>query len=141
MNKLSVVLDTNVLVAGLRSNRGASFQLLHMTVQGRFEIVLSAALVLEYEAVLLAQRAYLGLSSRDIKDFLDYLCVIGRHQKIYYLWRPQLRDPKDEMVLELAVAGNVNALITHNVRDFSAMSGRFTPRLLTPAQFLEETKS
>jgi putative PIN family toxin of toxin-antitoxin system len=131
-----VVLDTNVLVAGLRSRQGASFQLLSQVGRGRFEICVSVALVLEYEEVLVRERPALGLSSRDIDGLLDYLCSVARRQEIHFLWRPLLRDAGDDMVLELAVAGGCDAIITFNRRDFEGAE-LFGVRILTPPEFLQ----
>ncbi len=119
MKTKQVVLDTNVLVAGLRSRRGASFKLLSILgKRSDIQIHLSVPLVLEYEATLLAQRAALGLSVEDIDSVLDYLCSIASHQEIYYLWRPFLRDPKDDMVLEVAVAAGCETIVSYNKQDF-----------------------
>jgi len=93
-----------VLVAALRSSRGASFRLVSEIDSGRFEVCVSVPLVLEYEAALFRHTRSLGLSRRDVSDFLDYMCSVARRQPIFFLWRPQLRDPRDDMVLEAAVA-------------------------------------
>ena len=78
-----------------------------------------------------------SLSEDDVRNIIDYLCSVAVQQEIFYLWRPILRDPGDDLVLELAVAANCEAIITHNVRDFAGLS-RFGPRLLTPGEFLQE---
>jgi putative PIN family toxin of toxin-antitoxin system len=131
-----IVIDTNVLVAALRSNRGASFRLVSEIDSGRFEICVSVPLVLEYEAVLFRQARALGLSRRDVSDFLDYLCSVARRQPIFFLWRPRLRDPGDDMVLEAAVAASCRYIVTFNKRDFE--SGHPLPvRLATPQEFLQ----
>ncbi len=113
-----VVLDTNVLVAGLRSRRGASFRLLAEVGRGKFEIALSVPLVLEYEDALLRHASVTGLSRRDVDAVLDYFCSVAHLQTIFFLWRPLLPDPKDDLVLELAVAAGCRTVVTHNVRDF-----------------------
>lgn len=135
MNQSRIVLDTNVLVAGLRSRQGASFRLLSEVGQGRFELALSVPLVLEYEAVLLRHRKPTGLSVRDIGALLDYLCSVGVRQRVFYLWRPQLPDPGDDFVLKLAVAASCEVIVTHNLRDFAG-TRRFGVKAMTPAAFL-----
>src|SRR5438128_794608 len=137
---MKVVLDTNVLVAGLRSNRGASFQILQRVGTGQFAIALSVALVLEYEEMLKRQLHVLDLSARDVDDVIDYLCSDADLTEIFFLWRPCLRDADDDMVLELAVAGQCDAIVTFNVRDFEP-ADRFGMRVLTPPQFLKEIRS
>lgn len=132
-----MVLDTNVLIAGVRSRLGASFRLLSLLGEPEqsYGIVLSVPLVLEYEEVLHRHQRAAGLTRQDIRDLLDYLCSIGEHQEIFYLWRPTLRDPKDDMVLEVAVAAAADAIVTHNVRDFDA-AGTFEVAVLRPQDFL-----
>jgi predicted nucleic acid-binding protein len=130
-----IVLDTNILVAAIRSRRGASFRLLEQVGQGRFEVVLSVALVFEYEEVLDRHRVAAGLEKSDIRDLLDYLCVVGRHQEIFYLWRPFLPDPDDDHILELAVAAGCDGIVTFNVRDFAG-ADRFGLWIETPRVFL-----
>lgn len=110
-----IILDTNVLVSALLSSSGASFRLLKMIDDKRIEIVVSTPLVKEYEDVL--YREEFALSQIDIDNILDYICSISSHHKIYYLWRPVLKDIKDDMVLELAVKANA-IIITHNKKDF-----------------------
>lgn len=130
-----VVLDTNVLRAGLWSRDGASFRLLELVRSRRVEPALSVPLVLEYEMVLKRQAAELGLTPSDIDDVLDFLCEVGHHQRIHFLWRPSLRDPRDELVLELAVAAGCRQIVTFNGRDFAG-SERLGVEVVTPAQFL-----
>lgn len=127
-----IVLDTNVVVSAFRSRRGPAFRLLSLVGRDRFEISVSVPLVLEYEDVL--QRAT-SLSEHEVFEILRYLCSIARQQKIYYLWRPVLPDPKDDMVLELAVASRSQYLVTYNQRDFSEAL-RFGIQVLTPEAFL-----
>ena len=93
-----VVFDTNVLIAALRSRRGASFALLELVGTGVFDLVLSVPLVLEYEDAAL--RGGLALPAKDIAAVIDYLCAVAIHQPIYFLWRPFVPDPKDDMVAE-----------------------------------------
>jgi putative PIN family toxin of toxin-antitoxin system len=137
MGKLQVVLDTNVLVSALRSRRGASFRLLELLDEGKFGIDLSVPLVLEYEqeaADLVGKRS---LSRSDVEAILDYLCAVARRWKVFYLWRPFLRHPKDDMILELAVAASCDAIVTHNTKDFAGAE-QFGVRILRPSEFLRE---
>ncbi|MEY2341693.1 putative toxin-antitoxin system toxin component, PIN family [Acidithiobacillus sp. IBUN Pt1247-S3] len=136
-----VVLDTNVLVAASRSSRGASFALLQALRDERFIALLSVPLMLEYEAVLLRseQLAASGRSPAMTQAFLDALCLRGEAVHLHYLWRPQLRDPADEMVLETALNGRADALVTLNVRDFVA-AGRFRLKLTTPGAFYHQLR-
>jgi predicted nucleic acid-binding protein len=122
-------------VAGVRSRRGASFQILSRVGTGAFHIAVSVPIVLEYEDVLLRHRAAAGLTRKDVTDIVDYLCAVGVRQDIFFLWRPLLKDPGDDMVAELAIAAGCDAVVTHNVRDFTEMR-RFGVRVLTPAQLL-----
>ena len=139
MEPIQIVLDTNILSAALRSNLGASFQLISLIDKGQFEINLSVALVLEYESVLLRQRHLFGLTQTDIEIFLDYLCKVGHCHDIYFLWRPYLPDPKDEMVLEVAVRANCSQIITYNRQDFRNID-RFGVEALTAQEFLNSIR-
>lgn len=139
MDQLEVVIDTNVLVAGLRSRLGASFRLISLIGSGKFGINLSVPLVLEYEEVLTRQQQKLGLTRSDVDDFLDYLCAVANLHEVYFLWRPHLRDPKDEMVLELAVKARCEYVVTHNKRDFRDVE-KFGVKTVTAREFLETIK-
>ena len=130
-----LVLDTNVLVAGLRSRREASYRILELVEAREVTPVLSVQLVLEYEAVLKRQTRLLGLTPEDVDRLLDDLCVLGERRLVYFLWRPTLRDPRDELVLEIAVAAGCPEIVTHNVRDFAG-SERFGVEISTPRQWL-----
>jgi predicted nucleic acid-binding protein len=123
-----------VLVAAWRSRTGASFALLERLADDAFTIALSVPLVLEYEAVLL-RHLDAGRRKGDVVTLVDYLCSIAQLQTVFFLWRPLLRDPNDDMVAELAVAAGADAIVTHNVRDFAGMD-RFGIEILSPGQFL-----
>jgi putative PIN family toxin of toxin-antitoxin system len=129
------VLDTNVVVSALRSRRGASFAVLEHLARGDFEAAVSVPLVLEYEDVLLRGVVEKTFGANDIRDFLDAICGIAHQQAIFFLWRPLLPDPKDDMVAELAVAADCSSIVTHNVRDFVGLDS-FNVEVQTPAQFL-----
>ena len=131
-----IVIDTNVLVAALLSNRGASHRLLRLVGDHRWRINLSVPLVLEYEQTL--KRVCMGgrLSGNDIESVVQFLCANANLRPIFYLWRPLLPDPKDHFVLELAVESRADFLLTFNTRDFVGAE-RFGIRVISPREFLE----
>jgi putative PIN family toxin of toxin-antitoxin system len=133
---MKIVIDTNVLVAALRSRRGASFKLVSVLPSDDFSIAISVPLILEYEDVLnrLESTAF---TEQDIGNFIDFLCKIGHHQEIFFLWRPFLPDPFDDHVLEVALAAGCEAIVTYNKRDFKGVE-RFGLRVLDPREFLSE---
>ena len=138
MPRYQIVVDTNVLLSALRSNQGASFLLL--TLIGRsnlFDINLSVPLVLEYEDVAKRPGLVPNLSERDVDDVLDYLCSVAHRHTIFFLWRPFLKDPKDDMVLELAVEAQCDYIVTFNRKDFAG-SEKFGITVLTPQEFLRK---
>ncbi|MBF0297012.1 MAG: putative toxin-antitoxin system toxin component, PIN family [Magnetococcales bacterium] len=138
---MRVALDTNVLVAGLRSNQGASFRLLQQVPLRRFHPQISVPLFLEYEAVLKRPDIGIGLAPAEIDAILDIIAAFSNPVWLHYLWRPVLPDPADDMVLELAVASNAKAIVTFNIKDFSEVA-RFGVQVLTPRDFrlrLQET--
>jgi len=135
MKLLEIVIDTNVLVSGLRSKDGYAFQFLEMVGTDRFYINLSVPLILEYEDVLLRQQSDLAVSRSAIEAILDFHCRVAKRHKIYFLWRPFLRDPKDDMVLELAVRAQCTHIITYNKRDFAGVE-QFGLSVATPSEFL-----
>jgi len=139
---MRVVLDTSVVVAGLRSRLGASNRVLVAVAEGHCKPLVTTALFLEYEAVLLRpeQQLATGLSPSDIEGFLAALASAAEPVEVDFLWRPQLRDPADELVLEAAVNGRAEAIVTHNVTDFRADAQRFGVATLTPAEFLKELR-
>jgi putative PIN family toxin of toxin-antitoxin system len=132
-----IVIDTNVIVSALRSNKGASFRLLSLIDSGKFKFGLSVPIVIEYEAAAKRLITHGGLSSANIEAIIDYICAVGERYKIYFLWRPILKDPKDDMVLELAVASKADAIVTFNRSDFRG-SETFGIRIITPQQLLKE---
>ena len=133
------MLDTSVLVAAVRSRRGASFQVLSRVGTDAFDIAVSVPLVLEYESALLRHVDASPLTDGDVRALIDYLCEVGIGQEIFFLWRPFLRDPNDDLVLEVAVAAGCNAVVTHNVRDFQGAE-KLGVRVITPATFLRELR-
>jgi putative PIN family toxin of toxin-antitoxin system len=137
------VLDTNVVVAGLRSPTGASAALLDYALNGAFTLLLSVALALEYEAVCRDpnQRISSGLSETEVATIVTALCAVAQPVATRFLWRPQLHDPADEMVLEAAVNGVAEALVTFNRRDFGRAPARFGIALLSPQEALRKLAS
>lgn len=132
---MNVVIDTNVLVSALRSNKGASFALLSKVLQGEVSPYLSVPLYIEYQDVLLRKGKVPAFSNAEIHLFLRTFCSLCMHQEIFFLWRPCLKDPKDDMVLELAVASRSSIIVTHNVRGFKG-SELFGIKIFTPNEFL-----
>lgn len=132
-----IVIDTNVLISALRSRRGASFRLLSLVGTGRFDLAVSVPLVLEYEGVANRLSTELAVAASDVSDILDYLCAVAIHRSVFFLWRPTLPDPKDDMVLELAVDAGAPVIVTFNRRDFAG-TDRFGIRALTPREYLRE---
>lgn len=132
------VLDTNVLVAAGRSRNGASFALLSALRNRQFRLLASVPLFLEYESVLKRPEhlAMGGRSAAMVDGFLDGLTLMLEPVHLYYLWRPQLRDAADEMVLETALNGRADALVTFNVQDFGPAKN-FGLAVVTPADFLQ----
>lgn len=131
---IRVVLDTNVLVAAFKSSEGASFQVLSSVVEdGPFQVSVSVPLVLEYEMAL---KREIGEHDERIEPILDYLCKVGNRTEIYFLWRPFLRDPGDEMVLEVAVGSQAQMIVTHNTRHFAGVEDRFNVRVSTPGELI-----
>ncbi|HTH26897.1 MAG TPA: putative toxin-antitoxin system toxin component, PIN family [Sphingobium sp.] len=138
-----VVLDTDIIVTALRSLTGGSNAVLREAAHGRLTPLVTPALFLEYEAVLkrTEQRLAHGLGLKDIDRFLAALASASEPIDVSFQWRPQLSDPNDEMVLEAAVNGRADALVTHNVRDFAKGAARFGLRVLRPGEFLKELRS
>jgi len=130
-----IIIDTNVLFSALRSQLGASFHLLSLIADSRFQINLSVALVLEYEDVLKRSESNLSLTNQEIDDVIDFLCENANLREIFYLWRPTLRDPKDDFVLELAVESNCDYIVTFNTKDFDD-AGQFGIKAVKPNEFL-----
>jgi putative PIN family toxin of toxin-antitoxin system len=140
MKIVRIILDTNVLYAGLYSADGASYQVLRAIERGQVRIVVSPTLLFEYEDVLYRKQSELGLSDHDIDMVLDNLCDVGDHQRIYFLWRPFLPDPKDDHLLEVAVASHTSSIVTHNLKDFAGITRAFDIRAIPPRKLLEELR-
>ena len=136
---MRVAIDTNVLVAALRSKRGAAYQVLKRMRERRFEFVLSVPLFLEYEDVL-KRPGLVPLPMATIDKLLKLLARNGIARDIFFLWRPFLKDAKDDMVLEVALAGGCSAIVTYNTKDF-ARADQLNIEVWTPQEFLRRLES
>lgn len=136
-----LVLDTNVLVAAIRSRSGAANAVLQLLGAGAFVPLVSVPLSLEYEAVLMRaeHRAVSGASPADLQGLLGYFHSLAEPVVLHFLWRPQLTDPADEMVLETAINGRASHIVTFNVSDF-APATRFGILVRTRAEILRSLK-
>jgi putative PIN family toxin of toxin-antitoxin system len=137
---MRVVLDTDVVVAALRSPTGASAELIRQARRGRLGLAASVSLFIEYESVCTRQGHLeaAGLELDDLAVFLDALGSLVEPVQIHFLWRPQLRDPADELVLEAAVNAGADALLSFNVRHFQRAAERFGLRVSQPGPFLRD---
>jgi putative PIN family toxin of toxin-antitoxin system len=135
---MRLALDTDVLVAGLRSATGASRRLLELLDEERFEAVANVSMMLEYEAVLKRPENLqaAGLTATEVDEFLDSLAKFIIRVPSFFLWRPALRDPADEHVLEAAINGQADAIVTFNIRHYTGATGRFRIQLLRPGEVL-----
>ena len=138
-----MVLDTNVLVAALRSDCGASRRILEKALEGAISILISVPLMIEYEAVLTGpnQLAVTGLSVQQTAALLDSVAAIAEPIPLRFLWRPRLKDPTDEMVLETAVNGRVDWLVTFNLTHLKAAAADFGIPVVTPRELWKEVFS
>ncbi|WP_459878418.1 PIN domain-containing protein [Desulfothermus naphthae] len=100
-------------------------------------MVLSVPLFIEYKSIIKRNRSKIKLSDEKINDILNYLCLVSEHHEIYYLWRPFLRDPKDDMILELAVTARCKYIVTYNIRDFKGVE-KFGIKVLSAKDFLNK---
>jgi len=137
MNPYQIVVDTNVLIAGLRSKHGASYKLLNMLKDERWQVNVSTTLIFEYEEILKRERAALGLSLEDIDDLIDGICAIASKRSIFYLWRPTASDPDDDFLVDLAVESQADFIITFNKKDLREAE-KFGILLLSPKEFLQK---
>ncbi len=138
---MKIVVDTNVVLAALMSRDGVSNRFMIWMFEHPKKInVVSNPLVTEFEAVLLRERNrqyYKQFSKEELQSFVDDICLVSHHQRISFLWRPFLKDIKDDMVLETAVNAGCEYIITYNVRDFSGVEEKFSIKIVTPKQFLK----
>jgi len=133
-----VVLDTSVIVAGLRTRHGAANRVLRLVAAGRLVLLATPPLFLEYEDVLGRPEHVLvhGLAPDALEEFLAELAALVEPVDVHFQWRPQVRDPSDEMVMEAAINGRADALVTYNVKHFAEAAGRFGISVLRPVDLL-----
>jgi putative PIN family toxin of toxin-antitoxin system len=136
MEAIQIVVDTNVFVTALRSKHGASYKLIQLIKKGVFQLNLSVPLAVEYEAVAKKMIGEINLDENDIDDILDFVISKTNCWKIFYLWRPALNDPGDDMVLELAVTAGCPYIVTYNISDFKPAK-KFGIQAITPKEFLQ----
>jgi len=132
---MRIVLDTCVLVAALRSSSGASHVVLRAIRDGKLQMVISVALFMEYQDVLCRPNLLPHLTIKEIDTILNALCLLSREQKVFYTWRPFLQDPDDDRVMELAVAGKCQYIITQNIKDFAGADSMGVT-VITPSEAL-----
>jgi putative PIN family toxin of toxin-antitoxin system len=142
MNEMRIVLDTAAVVAAMRSPTGASAAILRAARQGRVTLLASVPLAIEYEAVCFRpeHRRDAGLTINQIDAFLHALLALTEPVRAHFLWRPQLRDPDDEMVLETAINGRADAVVTFNVRDYGIAPSQFGVEVLLPREAISRVK-
>ncbi len=139
-----ITLDTNIIYQALKSSSGASFYILQQVRERRIQIALSVPLFEEYEDVLKREKSLddLELDVEDIDKFLRFIAWVGKPYKSYFLFRPNLKDEKDNMVVELAIASQCDYLVTSNVKDFDNAELTFDQlRIVTPAEFVKIWRS
>jgi putative PIN family toxin of toxin-antitoxin system len=137
-----LVVDTSVIVAGLRSQLGASNRVLALVAERQLVPLVTTALFLEYEDVLNRpeQRLATGMTKEDVVGFLAALASAAEPVDVHFMWRPQLADPSDELVLEAAVNGRASAIVTHNVRDFLPAARDFAIEVIPPSVMLHRMR-
>jgi putative PIN family toxin of toxin-antitoxin system len=135
-----IVIDTNVLISGIRSRSGASAALLRLAAHGKVTHLLNVALAFEYEEKCTEARLALasGMSIDEIMEIVDNIIGTAKKVQNHYFWRPMLRDPDDEMVLEAAINGGADAIVTFNSKDFGNVPASMNIEILSPAQVLKE---
>ncbi|MCK6463164.1 MAG: putative toxin-antitoxin system toxin component, PIN family [Candidatus Pacebacteria bacterium] len=136
MKKYQIVADTNVFISALRSQFGASYKLFSLIDKDVYKFNMSIPLALEYESVAKRMIDEISLSEEEIDNILDFVISNSNRWQIYYLWRPQLKDPSDDMVLELAVTASCNYIVTYNINDFKGIES-FGVQAITPKDFLK----
>jgi putative PIN family toxin of toxin-antitoxin system len=140
---VKLIFDTDVVVAAIRSPSGASAALIRALQAGQVQVAASVALFVEYEATCTRAEHLLasGWQIEDVTDFLDALAGLMQHTEIHFMWRPQVRDPADDMVLEAAVNATADAIVSFNTKDFGDVPGRFGIEVLLPRDALARVRA
>lgn len=138
-----LVLDTDVIVAAMRSPRGASAALLDAALHEQFIMLASVPLFIEYEAKCTDPKHWTeaGLTGEQALNFVNGIATLVRPVKTHFLWRPVLRDPNDEMVLEVGMNGQADAIVTFNCRDYGAVLGKFNLEILLPSEAIRRVRN
>lgn len=136
MTILRVVIDTNVFVSALLSQRGAAYKLIMLSDSNLFRTHVSVPLIVEYEDAAKRILQKTTLTHIDLNIIIDFICNVSHCQEIYFLWRPFLRDSKDDMILELAIAARCHVIVTYNMKDFAGVE-MFGLEVLTPQAVLQ----
>jgi putative PIN family toxin of toxin-antitoxin system len=137
---VSCIVDTNLLLSGLRSRQGASFRLIQQVAEGNIVPSVTVPLVLEYEDVLSRPGMLPHYSRREAEQFVDWWVSVSSAHFVHFLWRPHLPDPKDDMLLEAAMAAGAKHIVSFNLRHLEACL-KLGIKPVTPAEYLELTKS
>jgi putative PIN family toxin of toxin-antitoxin system len=140
---MNIVLDTAAMVAAIRSDQGASYRLLVAGLERRLTLLVSTPLLLEYEAVM-TRAEHLeasGLSEAEVGRLLDAVAAVATPVRLAFRWRPMLPDEDDDMVLETAVNGQAEAIVTFNRRDFLPQAERFGTSVLSPGEALRRLEA
>lgn len=137
-----MILDTDVIIAAIRSSSGASAEIVRRVLSGKLRIELSVAMALEYEAVATRAEHLLAgeLTIEEATNLIDALVAVAEPVEIHFRWRPQLRDIDDEMVFEAAINADDRTIVTFNIRDFAGAASRFDVALARPKEILEKLK-
>ena len=136
INSYQIVIDTNVILAGLRSKNGASYKLLSILNDKRFQINISATLIFEYEEILKREKQQIGLTNEEIDDIINGICYLANHHDIFYIWRPLAKDKDDDFLIDLALKCQAQFIISYNDKDLRPIE-KFGVSIITPKQFLQ----
>jgi putative PIN family toxin of toxin-antitoxin system len=130
------VIDTNVVVAAMRSPGGVSAFLLMAARRGEITMLANVALALEYEATCrrLEHMTAAGFNHAEVEIFIAAVVAMAEPVESHFMWRPLLRDPDDELVLEAAANGRAEAIVTFNLRDFGSVPLQFGVEVITPIE-------